>query len=36
MYELEDMYVEVVKEPTLDGANTFTLMKYKHEGHTHD
>jgi len=36
MYELEDIYVEVVKKYTLDGANTFTLMKHKHKGHTHD
>jgi len=28
--------VDVVEEHTLDGANTFTLMKHKHKGHTHD
>jgi len=35
MYELEDIYVEVVKQYTHDGANTFTLLKYKYKGHTH-
>jgi len=36
MYKLEDIYVEVVKKCTLDGTNTFTLMKQKHKGHTCD
>jgi len=26
----------VVEKHTLDGANTFTLMKHKHKGHTHE
>jgi len=36
MYELEDIYVEVVKKCTLDGADTFTLMEHKNKGHAHD
>jgi len=36
MNELEDIYVEVVRKYTRYGANTFTLMKHKHKGHTHD
>jgi len=36
MYELEDIYVEVAKKYTFDGANTFTLIKRKHIRHTHD
>ena len=34
MNELEDIYGEVVEGYALDGANTFTLMKNKHEGNT--
>jgi len=34
MYELEDIYKEVVKKYTLDGTNIFTLMKHKHKGNT--
>jgi len=29
MYELEDIYLEVVKKYTLDGGNTFTLIEHK-------
>jgi len=36
MYEPEDVYAEVVEKYTLDGANTFTLVKHKHKGHTHE
>jgi len=32
----EDIFVEVIEKYTLDGANTFTLMKQKHKGHTHE
>jgi len=28
--------VAVVEKYTLDGANTFTLMKHKLKGHMHD
>jgi len=35
MNELKDTYVEVVKY-TVDGADTFTLMKHKHKGHTNE
>ena len=35
MKEHEDIYVAVVETCTFDGADTFTLMKYKHKGHTH-
>jgi len=31
MKEHEDTYVAVVEKYTLDGANTFTLMKYKRD-----
>jgi len=34
MKEHEDIYVAVVEKYTLDGANTHTLMKRKHTGHT--
>jgi len=36
MKEYEDIYVMVVEEYALDGANTFTLIKHKHEGHMHE
>ena len=36
MKEWEDIYVVVVEKCTLDGANTFTSIKHKHEGHTHE
>jgi len=36
MNELEDTKVEVVEKYTHDGINTFTLMKHKHQGHTHE
>jgi len=36
MNELEDIYVKVVEKYSLDGANTFTLMKHKHKGHMHE
>jgi len=35
MNKHEDILVAVVEKHTLDGANTFTLMKHKHKGHTH-
>jgi len=31
MNEHEDIYVAVVEMPTIDVANTFTLMKQKHK-----
>jgi len=34
MNELNDAYVKVAEKYTLDGTNTFTLMKHKHKGHT--
>ena len=34
MKEHEDRYVEVEEKYKHDGANTFTLMKHKHRGHT--
>jgi len=36
MNEPEDIYVAAVERYTLDGVNTFTLMKHKHEAHTND
>jgi len=36
MYELEDMYMELVKKYTLHRASTFNVMKHKHKGHRHD
>jgi len=36
MNELEDTYLEVVEKCTHDGVNTFTLMKRKNKGHTHE
>jgi len=36
MKEHEDRYVVVVEKHTLDSANTITLMKHKHKGHTHE
>jgi len=36
MKEHDDIYVAIVKKCTLDGANTFTLMKHKHKRHTHE
>jgi len=36
MNEVEDVYVQVAEKHTLDGANTFALMKRKREGHTND
>jgi len=35
MYELQDIYVEVVEKYTLDSSNTFSLMKHKHKGCIH-
>jgi len=35
MEEHEDTYV-VVEKYKLDGANTFTLMKHRHKGRTHE
>jgi len=29
MYELEDIYLEVVRKYAHDGGNTFTLIKHK-------
>ena len=36
MNEIEDIYVEVAEKYAFDDANTFTLMKHKHKGHTHE
>jgi len=36
MNELEDIYVAVVENDRLGGANIFTLMKHQHKGHTHE
>jgi len=36
MNGLEDTYVEVLEKYTLDGIDTFSLMKHKHIGHTHE
>jgi len=36
MKEHEDIYVAVLEEYTLDGANAFTLMKHMHIGHTNE
>jgi len=36
MKEHEDIYVAAVKKYTLDGDNTFTLMKHKHKRHTNE
>ena len=36
MKEHEGTYVTVEEKYTLDGANTFTLMKHKHEEDTHE
>jgi len=36
MNEYEDIYVAAVETYTLDGVNTFTLMKHKHKGHTNE
>jgi len=36
MNELKHAYMEVVEKYTLDGANTFALMKHKHKGYTHE
>jgi len=36
MKEHEDTYVAVVEKYTLDGINTFTLMKHMHKGHTNE
>ena len=31
-----DTYVEVIEKYRIDGINTFTLMKHKHNGHAHE
>jgi len=36
MKEYENTYVAVVEKYTLDGANTFALLKQKHKGQTHE
>jgi len=36
MKEHEDILMAVVDNYTLDGANTFTLMKHKHKWHTNE
>jgi len=34
--EHEVRYVAIVEKYTIDGADAFTLMKHKHEGHAHE
>jgi len=36
MKENEERYVAVAEKYALDGTDSFTLMKHKYKGHTHE